>query len=47
MNQDKLIDVSMTELEIGFRKMKNALDKKNMDYKVLIFDLELDSLQDQ
>jgi len=29
----------MTDLEIGFRKMKEVLDRKDMDYKDLIFEL--------
>ena len=47
MNQDKLIEVSDTELKIGFRKMKKALDEKNEDYKVLIFELEIVSEQEE
>ena len=40
MDKDLLYDVSMTELEIGFRKMQEILDRKNMDYKVLIFEMD-------
>ena len=29
----------MDELKVGFQKMKEALDKKDEDYKVLIFEL--------
>jgi hypothetical protein len=36
----KLVDISMIELEIGFRKMKDKLEEMNMDYKRLIFELE-------
>jgi len=42
VDANKLVDISMIELEIGFRKMKEILDRKNMDYKVLIFDVESD-----
>jgi hypothetical protein len=38
----KIADISMIELEIGFRKMKEVLDRKNLDYKVLIFDIKTD-----
>ena len=40
MDPTYLIDVSLHELEQGFRKMKEILDEKNMDYKVLIFDID-------
>ena len=36
----KLVDISMIELEIGFRKMKVKLDEMNVSYKMLIFELE-------
>ena len=40
LEKTKLINVTMADLEIGFRKMKEVLDQKNMDYKVLIFDVD-------
>ena len=40
MDYTKLYEVSMTELEIGFRKIKEALDRRNRNYKVFIFEIE-------
>lgn len=39
----KLIEVSMLELEVGFRKMKEKLDKLNVDYKVLLFEIDTEN----
>lgn len=44
LNKELLIDVSMTDLQRGFKKMKQALDRKNENYKVLIFELDEDDL---
>ena len=41
VDQTKLFEVTDLELEIGFRKMQEALDKQNMDYRVLLFDVEI------
>ena len=46
VDQTGLIEVSANELEIGFRKLKQTLDQKNMDYKVLLFDIDTPSNQD-
>ena len=47
VDQTKLEEVSSTELEIGFRKMKEILDQKNMDYKVLIFNVDSKKSEDE
>ena len=46
VNQAGLIEVSANELEIGFRKLKQTLDQRNMDYKVLLFDIDTPSNQE-
>ena len=45
MNHEKLFETSMAELEIGFRQMKEKLDAKNMDFRVLIFEIDSDALE--
>ena len=40
MDSRVLPSVTDTELEIGFRKLKEVLDSKNIDYKSFIFELE-------
>ena len=42
----KVYEVSEAELELGFRKMKEILDSRNMDYRVLIFDIDKDLVND-
>ena len=46
MDHQKLFETSEAELEIGFRQMKEILDKKNMDYRVLIFEINEDVLEE-
>ena len=46
MDHKKLFETSEAELEIGFRQMKEILDKKNMDYRVLIFEINEDVLEE-
>ena len=41
-----LIEVTETELEIGFRKLKEALDDKGVGYKFFIFEIEPSSQDD-
>ena len=43
IDQTKVYEVSDAELELAFRRMKEILDEKNMDYRVLIFDIETDA----
>ncbi len=40
MDSRVLPSVTETELEIGFRKLKEVLDSKKIDYKSFIFELE-------
>ena len=40
LDQSKLYDVSMTELKQGFQKIKEALDKRNKSYKVVLFGIK-------
>ena len=40
-------EASQTELEIGFRRLKEVLDQRNMDYKVLIFDIDSQNQDDE
>ena len=47
VDQASLIEVSETELEIGFRKLKQTLDQRNMDYKMLLFDIDTPLNQDE
>jgi len=42
-----LNEASQTELEIGFRRLKEVLDQRNMDYKVLIFDIDSQNQDDE
>jgi len=40
MDSRILPEVTETELEIGFRKLKEIFDEKNIDYKTFIFELD-------
>ena len=40
VDQNSLVVVSETDLEIGFRQLKETLAQRNMNYKVLLFDID-------
>ena len=40
MDSRILPEVTETELEIGFRKLKEIFDEKKIDYKTFIFELD-------
>jgi len=40
MDSRILPEVTDTELEIGFRKLKEIFDRKKIDYKAFIFELD-------
>ena len=40
MDARQLAEVTQIELELGFRKMKEAFDRGNIDYKNYIFEIE-------
>ena len=40
MDARKIAEVTQIELELGFRKMKEAFDRENIEYKSYIFEVE-------
>ena len=40
LDKEKLYDVSMLDLKLGFQKIKEALDKRNKSYKVILFGIK-------